>query len=131
MLDFPGSPEVAHEHGVPLIVDSTLATPYLCRPLDTAPTSWSTRPPSSSAATAPPSAGSSSTAGASTSSAAGGFPGFTEPDPSYHGLVFWRSSPSRCSRPATSPKARLQYLRDIGPAIAPFNSFLFFRGSKP
>ena len=59
--------------------------------------------------------------------ASGRFPGFTEPDPSYHGLVF--SQLPEELRPAQYIlKARLQYQRDIGPAIAPFNSFLFLQG---
>ena len=73
--------------GIPLIVDNTLPSPYLCARSSTAPTSWSTRPPSSSAATAPPSAASSSIAASST----GGqrqVPGLTEPDPSYHGVRY-------------------------------------------
>ena len=52
------------------------------------------------------------------------FPQFTEPDPSYHGLAFW---------PALGPgsyiiKARVQLLRDMGPAVSPFNSFLIIQG---
>ena len=59
--------------------------------------------------------------------ASGRFPGFTEPDPSYHGLVF--SQLPEELRPAQYIlKARLQYQRDIGPAISPFNSFLFLQG---
>ncbi|HEX4984275.1 MAG TPA: PLP-dependent transferase, partial [Ilumatobacteraceae bacterium] len=56
--------------------------------------------------------------------ASGRFPGFTEPDPSYHGLTYW---------PMLGPgsyivKARLQYLRDFGGSTSPFNSFLFIQG---
>ena len=59
--------------------------------------------------------------------ASGRFPGFTEPDPSYHGLVF--SQLPEELRPAQYIlKCRLQYQRDVGPAIAPFNSFLFLQG---
>ena len=59
--------------------------------------------------------------------ASGRFANFTEPDPSYHGLVF--SQLPEPLRPAQYIlKARLQYQRDIGPAIAPFNSFLFLQG---
>ena len=59
--------------------------------------------------------------------ASGRFPGFTEPDPSYHGLVF--SQLPEELRPAQYIlKARLQYQRDIGPAISPFNAFLFLQG---
>ena len=93
-------------------------------PSSGAPTSSCTRPPSSSAATAPRSAASSSTAAPSTISANDKFPGFTEPDPSYHGLTYW---------PALGAaryiiKARVQLLRDLGPAVTPFNSFLFLQG---
>jgi O-acetylhomoserine (thiol)-lyase len=57
----------------------------------------------------------------------GRFPNFTEPDPSYHGLVF--SQLPEPLRPAQYIlKTRLQYQRDIGPAIAPFNAFLFLQG---
>jgi len=57
----------------------------------------------------------------------GRFPGFTEPDESYHGLVFAELPPALF--PARFVlKARLQYLRDIGAAITPFNSFLFLQG---
>jgi O-acetylhomoserine (thiol)-lyase len=57
----------------------------------------------------------------------GRFPSFTEPDPSYHGVVY--SQLPEALRPAQYIwKARLQYLRDTGPAIAPLNSFLFLQG---
>ena len=59
--------------------------------------------------------------------ASGRFPGFTEPDPSYHGVVF--SQLPEELRPAQYIlKCRLQYQRDVGPAISPFNSFLFLQG---
>jgi len=57
----------------------------------------------------------------------GRFPGFTEPDPSYHGLVFGQL-PEALFPARFVLKARLQYLRDTGPAIAPLNSFLFLQG---
>jgi O-acetylhomoserine (thiol)-lyase len=57
----------------------------------------------------------------------GRFPSFTEPDPSYHGLVFGQL-PDFLFPARFVLKARLQYLRDIGPAIAPLNSFLFIQG---
>ena len=52
------------------------------------------------------------------------FPGFTEPDPSYHGLAYWPA----LGHGAFIIKLRVQLLRDIGPAIAPLNSFLFLQG---
>ena len=57
----------------------------------------------------------------------GRFPGFTEPDPSYHGLVFGQL-PEGLFPARFVLKARLQYLRDFGPSIAPLNSFLFLQG---
>ena len=57
----------------------------------------------------------------------GRFPGFTEPDPSYHGLIFGQL-PEALFPARFVLKTRLQYLRDIGPAIAPLNSFLFLQG---
>ena len=55
--------------------------------------------------------------------ASGKFPGFTEPDPSYHGVVFAELGP-----PAYALKARVQLLRDLGSAAAPFNAFLVAQG---
>ena len=55
------------------------------------------------------------------------FPGFTEPDPSYHGLIFGQL-PDFLFPARFVLKARLQYLRDMGASIAPFNSFLFLQG---
>ncbi|MEZ5178589.1 MAG: PLP-dependent transferase [Acidimicrobiales bacterium] len=52
------------------------------------------------------------------------FPGFTEPDPSYHGLQFWPA----LGAGSYIIKARVQLLRDIGPAISPFNSFQLLQG---
>ena len=119
---------IAHDNGIPLVIDNTLASPYLVpAAAATAPTSSCTRRRSSSAGTARRSAGSSSTAASSTTSASGRFPDFTEPDPSYHGLVF--SQLPEPLRPAQYIlKARLQYQRDIGAAISPFNAFLFLQG---
>jgi O-acetylhomoserine (thiol)-lyase len=57
----------------------------------------------------------------------GRFPNFTEPDPSYHGLVFGQL-PESLFPARFVLKARLQYLRDTGPAVAPLNSFLFLQG---
>ena len=52
VIDIEQLAALAHEIGVPLIVDNTFASPYLCRPLEWGPTSWSTRRPSSSVVTA-------------------------------------------------------------------------------
>ncbi|MEI7957574.1 MAG: PLP-dependent transferase, partial [Verrucomicrobiota bacterium] len=60
----------------------------------------------------------------------GKFPEFTEPDPSYHGLVFWDalSNVPGAGNIAFIIKVRVQLLRDLGPALSPFNSFQFLQG---
>jgi O-acetylhomoserine (thiol)-lyase len=125
VLDIAGVAGVAHENGVPLIVDNTVATPYLIRPfehgadiivhsatkylgghgtavggviVDGGTFDWAADP--------------------------GKFPGFNTPDPSYHGLVY----AAALGNIAYIVKARVQLLRDLGPAIAPFNAWLLAQG---
>ncbi|MFA5786106.1 MAG: bifunctional o-acetylhomoserine/o-acetylserine sulfhydrylase [Actinomycetota bacterium] len=124
VLDIEEVAGVAHEAGVPLIVDNTLATPYLSRPLE-----WGADIVVHSATKFIGGHGTSIggvivDGGRFDYAAAGRFPGFTTPDPSYHGLVY-----SEALGPAAFiTKARVQLLRDIGPAIAPLNAFLFLQG---
>jgi O-acetylhomoserine (thiol)-lyase len=60
----------------------------------------------------------------------GKFPEYTEPDPSYHGLVYWDTFKdfAGMGNVAFIFKARVQWLRDVGAALSPFNSFLFLQG---
>lgn len=125
-LDVPDIEEIAriaHESGLPLIVDNTFATPYLCRPIefgadivvhsatkfigghgtsiggvivDSGRFDWST----------------------------GRFPGLTEPDMSYHGIQYVKDF----GKLAYIIKARVQLMRDIGACMSPFNAFLFLQG---
>jgi O-acetylhomoserine (thiol)-lyase len=122
-LDIQAVADIGHENGIPLILDNTLPTPYLVQPfkygcdivvhsatkfigghgtaiggviVDSGNFDWTS----------------------------GRFPGFTEPDPSYHGLRYVEA----LGNIAYIIKARVQLLRDIGPAIAPLNSFLFLQG---
>ncbi len=122
-LDIRAVADIAHEHGVPLILDNTLPTPYLVQPfkhgtdivihsatkfigghgtaiggviVDSGKFDWTN----------------------------GRFPGLVEPDPSYHGLRFVEA----LGPLAYIIKARVQLLRDLGPAIAPFNGWLFLQG---
>ena len=122
ILDTPGVSKVAHDNGVPLIVDNTIATPYLIRPL------------SQGADIVVHSAtkylGGHGTAiagvivdGGTFDWTSGRFPGFTTADPSYHGVVF-----ADLGAPAFALKARVQLLRDLGSAVAPFNAFLIAQG---
>jgi len=121
--DFERLAEIAHEAGVPLIVDNTFASPYICRPfehgadivvhsttkyiaghgnsiggviVDSGNFDWDT----------------------------GRFPGLVEPNPSYHGVKFQEEF----GEAAFITKARVQLLRDLGSAPSPFNSFLTITG---
>ncbi len=124
VLDISGIAGVAHENHVPLIVDSTLATPYLCRPLE--------HGADIVVHSATKFIGGHGTAiggiivdgGSFDFGASGRHPSFTEPDPSYHGLKYWEA----LGPGAFIAKVRVQGLRDVGPAISPFNSFLLIQG---
>ncbi len=122
VLDIPSVSAVAHDSGVPLIVDNTIATPYLIQPIahgaDIVVHS----------ATKYLGGHGTTIAGVIVDSGRfdwtnGRFPGFTEPDPSYHGVVFAELGP-----PAYALKARVQLLRDLGSAASPFNAFLIAQG---
>ena len=123
VLDIPGVAEVAHKNGVPLIVDNTVATPYLIQPIahgaDIVVHSATKYLGGHGTAIA----GVIVDGGTFDWTASGKFPGFTEPDPSYHGVVF-----ADLGAPAFALKARVQLLRDLGSAAAPFNAFLIAQG---
>jgi O-acetylhomoserine (thiol)-lyase len=114
---------VAHDHGVPLIVDNTIATPFLIQPLahgaDIVVHSATKYLGGHGTAIA----GVIVDGGTFDWTASGRFPGFTTPDPSYHGVVF-----ADLGAPAYALKARVQLLRDLGSAAAPFNAFLIAQG---
>lgn len=123
VADLERMAEIAHKAGIPLIVDNTFATPYLCQPIkhgadivvhsatkfigghgtsiggviiDSGQFNWDN----------------------------GKFPGLIQPDPSYHGLVFTEAFGPM----AYILKVRVQLLRDMGSALSPFNAFLFIQG---
>jgi O-acetylhomoserine (thiol)-lyase len=122
VLDTPGVSGVAHEHGVPLIVDNTVATPYLIQPIsqgaDIVVHSATKYLGGHGAAIAGVIVD-----GGTFDWAQDRFPGFTTPDPSYHGVVYAELGP-----PAFAIKARVQLLRDYGSAASPFNAFLVAQG---
>jgi O-acetylhomoserine (thiol)-lyase len=127
VLDFEGVSAIAHEHGIPLVVDNTVATPYLARPLEYGADIVVHSATKFIGGHGTSIGGVIVDGGTFDYEASGRFPAFTEPDPSYHGLVFAELPPELF--PARFVlKARLQYLRDIGPSIAPLNSFLFLQG---
>ena len=124
MLDIEGVSKVAHEVGVPLIVDNTVPTPYLIRPIE-----WGADIVVHSLTKFIGGHGTSIggaiiDGGTFDFGASGRFPNLTEPDPSYHGLAYWPA----LGKGAYIIKARVQMLRDLGTATTPFNSFLFLQG---
>jgi O-acetylhomoserine (thiol)-lyase len=123
VLDIEAIAEIAHEHGIPFIVDNTFTTPYVTRPIehgadivvqsltkfigghgtsiggiivDSGKFPWNN----------------------------GNFPEFTSPAPAYHGMDFWETFGAI----SFIIKARVEGLRDLGPCVSPFNSFLFLQG---
>ena len=127
VLDFEGVSTVAHEHHIPLVVDNTLATPYLAQPLRYGADIVVHSATKFIGGHGTSVGGVIVDGGAFDYEGSGRFPGFTEPDPSYHGLVYGQL-PDTLFPARFVLKARLQYLRDLGPSIAPLNSFLFLQG---
>ena len=123
ILDTPGVSEVAHRNGIPLIVDNTIATPYLIQPLSQGADIVVHSATKYLGGHGTAIAGVLVDGGTFDWAASGRFPGFTTPDPSYHGVVF-----ADLGAPAYALKARVQLLRDLGSAAAPFNAFLIAQG---
>jgi O-acetylhomoserine (thiol)-lyase len=124
ILDIEAIAGIAHDAGVPLVIDNTVATPYLIRPFE-----WGADIVVHSATKFIGGHGNSIggvivDGGTFDYGASGRFPNFTEPDPSYHGLQYW----PMLGHGAFIAKARVQLLRDLGPAISPQNAFLFLQG---
>ncbi len=123
VVDIERVAEIAHEAGVPLIVDNTFATPFLCRPLEWgadivvhSATKWIGGHGTSIAGVI--------VDGGRFDFGNGRFPQFTEPDPTYHGLSFYNDFGTL----AFSTRVRARYLRDMGACLSPFNAFLLLLG---
>ena len=132
ILDIEGVADVAHAAGVPLVVDNTVATPYLIRPIEFGADIV--------VHSATKYLGGHGTAVAGAIVDSGNFdfgadperfPNYNQPDPSYHGLVYARDlgvGSALGANLAFILKARVQLLRDLGSAVAPFNAFLIAQG---
>ena len=114
---------IAQKHHIPLMIDNTFATPYLCRPFE-----WGaniiTHSTTKFIGGHGTTIGGVIVDGGNFDWTSGRFPNFTEPDPSYHGLVY-----ADLGALAFILKARVQTLRDIGACQAPFNSWQTLQGS--
>jgi len=123
VLDFNAVSAIAHENGLPLIVDNTFASPYLAQPLKYG-ADIVIHSATKFIGGHGTSIGGVIVDGGTFDWTSGRFPEFTNPDPSYHGLMYTEAfGPA-----AYIAKARLQWLRDTGPALSPFNAFLFLQG---
>nr|WP_092070370.1 homocysteine synthase [Dendrosporobacter quercicolus]NSL48221.1 homocysteine synthase [Dendrosporobacter quercicolus DSM 1736]SDM09588.1 O-acetylhomoserine (thiol)-lyase [Dendrosporobacter quercicolus] len=123
ILDIAAVAEVAHQQGIPLIIDNTLATPYLCRPFEHGADIVL------HSATKFIGGHGTSMGGVVVDSGKfdwtnGKFPLLTEADPSYHGLSYTTA----LGELAYIVRLRIQVLRDLGATVSPFNSFQFLQG---
>ena len=124
VVDIKRVAEVAHEAGLPLIVDNTLATPYLCRPIEHGADIVVHSTTKFLAGHGNALGGVVVKSGKFDWSQGGRFPSLTEPEPAYHGLRFFENFGDF----AFTMKARAVALRDFGPALAPMNAFLTITG---
>jgi O-acetylhomoserine (thiol)-lyase len=125
ILDIEGVAQVAHKNGVPLIVDNTVATPYLVQPLKHGADIVVHSATKFLAGHGTVVAGAIVDGGKFEWSKSDKFPGLTEPDPSYHGVVYTAALGDAI---AYIIKARVQLLRDIGAAVAPNNAWQLIQG---
>ncbi|QOY36210.1 homocysteine synthase [Anaerobacillus isosaccharinicus] len=123
VLDLEAVSSIAHENGIPLMVDATFSTPALCRPIEHG-ADIVIHSATKFIGGHGTSIGGVIVDGGKFDWGNGKFPGLSEPDPSYHGIVYSEA----LGNLAYIIKARVQLLRDIGPAIAPLNSFLLLQG---
>lgn len=123
VLDIAAVAAIAHEHNIPLMIDNTFATPYLCRPIEHGADIVV------HSATKFIGGHGTSIGGVIVDSGRfpwdkGNFPQLLEPSKGYHGIRFHETFGDF----AFIMKARVEGLRDLGPALSPFNSFLFLQG---
>ena len=124
VFDIEGVSKVAHDHGIPLMLDNTVPTPYGIRPLE-----WGADFVVHSVTKFLGGHGNSIAGGIVDGGkfdfgASGRFPNYTEPDPSYHGLAYWPA----LGHGAFIIKARVQLLRDLGMSASPFNAWSILQG---
>jgi O-acetylhomoserine (thiol)-lyase len=123
VLDIEAVARIAHEHKIPLVIDSTFATPYLCRPIDFGADIVV------HSLTKFMGGHGTSIGGIIVDSGKfpwpeGNFPQLTQPSPAYHGMKYWETFGNL----AYIIRARVEGLRDMGTCMSPFNAFLFLQG---
>lgn len=124
IVDLEAIAEIAHSHGLPLIVDNTFATPYLLRPIEYGADIIVHSATKFIGGHGAAIGGVIVDSGRFDWEASGKFPGLTEPNPSYHGLSFTKA----CGTSAYITRIRAILLRDTGATLSPFHAFLFLQG---
>ncbi|NBI29499.1 homocysteine synthase [Chengkuizengella marina] len=124
VLDIEAVAKIAHENSIPLIVDNTIPSPYLLRPIEHGADIVVHSATKFIGGHGTSIGGVIVDGGTFDWGGSGKFPGLTEPDPSYNGVVYTEA----VGPIAYIIKARVQLLRDMGAAISPFNSFLLMQG---
>ena len=124
VIDLKAIADIAHKHGIPLIVDNTFATPYLLRPIEYGADVVVHSATKFIGGHGTVMGGVVLDSGKFDWAANDKFPGLSKPNPSYHGVVFTEA----CGNLAYIMKLRTTLMRDQGATISPFNSFLLLQG---
>ena len=129
IIDFEKVARIAEESGIPLIVDNTFGTPYLFRPFDYG-ANIIVHSATKYIGGHGTSIGGLIVDGGNFDWSTGKFPDFTNTDPAYNGFIYWDrwGNYPGMGNIAYIIKVRLQYLRDLGACMSPFNAFLFLQG---
>lgn len=124
IIDVEAVAKIAHDHKIPLVIDNTFATPYLFRPIEHGADIVVHSATKFIGGHGTTLGGVIVDSGKFDWEASGKFPQLTEPDPSYHGVVFTKA----VGAAAYVTRIRAIYLRDTGATISPFNAFLLLQG---
>ncbi len=124
VVDIEGIANIAHKHGIPLVVDNTFATPYLVRPIEYGADIVVHSATKFIGGHGTSIGGVIVEGGKFDWESSGKFKSLTEPNPSYHGISFTKA----CGPTAFVTKIRAILLRDTGATISPVNSFIFLQG---
>ncbi|MBR4195255.1 MAG: O-acetylhomoserine aminocarboxypropyltransferase/cysteine synthase [Synergistaceae bacterium] len=124
VFDIESAAEIAHSHGIPLVIDNTFATPFLCRPIEYGADIVIHSATKFMGGHGTVMGGVVVDGGKFDWAGSGKFPGLSEPNPSYHGIVFTEA----VGNLAYIVKLRTTLMRDLGACISPFNSFLLLQG---
>ncbi|MBR0279383.1 MAG: O-acetylhomoserine aminocarboxypropyltransferase/cysteine synthase [Synergistaceae bacterium] len=124
VFDIESVAKIAHEHGIPLIIDNTFATPFLCRPIEYGADIVVHSATKFMGGHGTVMGGVIVDGGNFDWAESGKFPGLSEPNPSYHGVKFTEAAGNL----AYIVKLRTTLMRDLGACISPFNSFLLLQG---